>query len=332
MSTEVAAAPVSPAPNVESTEASLPDLPSASETSSAPVDEIQAAIDAVNEAQSKDTNGPEDSGRDEPSDGGTANVKQEPKEENKDSKPEPQGPKSSAWASLHKQKLELQQQRDAFAKDRAETARIKALIDNAKQDRLSALEALGYTDVKSFIQGLVEDGGRMTPERAKVLELEKKIADRERQEQEQREAYQKEQQTAQQRAQLDSLHNQVLQQIKQSHNESLVSIDGSSQMVMQEMDRLAGETGVMPDISQAIENVAQSHEKHLKQILENPRAQAIARELLASHKTAPNAPRQKASIKTIGDTVASGTAPPKPKGEYDPSDELEQMVAWLNKK
>lgn len=308
---------------VDTSSTPMPDLSNDSGDVNTSRDEIQAAIDAV----SGDTDGHENTGSNEPSNSGTP--RNEPKlQEEDNSKREPSQPKSSAWASLHKKQVEFQQARAEFNKEKAEVERVKGLIENAKTDRLSALEALGYTDVKSFIEGLVEDGGRMTPERKKVLELEKKIADRERREEEQSRALQEQHRTQAQRAQLDALHNQVVNTIKEHHADSLAAIDGSSQAIMQEMDRLAGEHGVMPDIAEAIRNVSANYEKNFRQILENPRARSIAQELLASNKSAP-APRSKASINTIDSSVSASTMPARKDGPYDPNDELEQMVKWM---
>jgi hypothetical protein len=308
-----------------SNETSMPEIPSSTEQ--APRDDVQEAI-AIMSGDSDDSN---DTGRVSKTDGQeNGNNTGDSKQSGTDtSDTKSTQPKHSAWASLHKKQVEFQQQRDAFNKEKAEIEKVKSLIENAKTDRLSALEALGYTDVKAFVEGLVEDGGRMTPERKKVLELEKKIADREQREAEEVQTRQQQERASQQRAQLDALHNQVVQNIKEHHADSLASIDGSSQAVMQEMDRLAGENGVMPDIAEAIKNVSTNYEKNFRTILENPRARAIAQEILASSKISP-ASRPKASINTIGSSAQAVTSPPKSKGAYDPNDEVEQMVKWIN--
>lgn len=304
---------------------SMPDFAADTDAGNAR-DDVQEAIRIM---QGDDDGKEADSGRDDASPTRDDKSSSRADTDAKESEPKPSQPKSSAWASLHKKQVEFQQQRDAFNKEKAEIEKVKSLIENAKTDRLSALEALGYTDVKAFVEGLVEDGGRMTPERQKVLELEKKIADRERREQEEIQTRKQQEQAAASRAQLDALHNQVVQTIKEHHAESLASIDGSSQAIMQELDRLAGENGVMPDIATAIKNVSDNYEKNFRTILENPRARAIAQELLASSKTSP-APRSKASINTIGSSAQAVTTPPKSKGAFDPNDEVEQMVKWIN--
>lgn len=281
-------------------------------------DEIQQAIDAVMGEN----------------DGDSPSVdKAAPKEEPKPKREDADKPKASAWASFNKQKKDFESQRQQFAQEREELTRVKGILENAKHDRLAALEAMGYTDLKEFIQSVADDGGRITPERQKILELEKKMAERERQETEQRQQWEQQQHQNAQRQQLDALHNQVVQTIKENYNDQLVAIDGSSQAVMQEMDRLAGENGVMPDISEAIENIQKQQEARFAQILENPRAQALAMQILKSSKIAQHpASSKKAPIKTISGAVTSGTR--SDRKDYVPSRsgdaEVEEAIAWLN--
>lgn len=299
----------------------MPDLSNSGEAQPTSRDDVQAAIDAVmgegdgQSGESKGSSGERDGAR----------VPEEPKG---DSSVPPDKPKSSAWASLHKQKVEFQAQRDAFAREKAEVDKVKSLLENAKTDRLSALEALGYTDIKEFIDGLVEDGGRMTPERKKVLDLERRLHEREEKERLSHEETQRQQATRQQQQQLDRIHNEVVQKINADYSDSLVSIEGGSQEVMQEMDRLAGENGVMPDISEAVSNVQKRYEENLQKILGNPRAQQIALNLFKSNKiaTSPSKP----ATKTISSNSVSGTSLPKlEEKRYSLDDDLEKMVSWV---
>ncbi len=291
----------------------MPDLSNSSEDVSSSRDDVQAAIDAVMGEENE-------SGDSTPAPQEKPAAKEEPSQ--------PDKPKSSAWASLHKQKVEFQAQRDAFAKEKAEVDKVKSMLENAKTDRLSALEALGYTDIKEFIDGLVEDGGRMTPERKKVLELERKLTERENKEKEYNEQAQREHATRQQQQQLDRIHSEVVQKITADYADSLVSIEGGSQEVMQEMDRLAGENGVMPDISEAVANVQKRYEENFQKILGNPRAQQIALEIFKSNKiaTSPSKP----APKTISSNTNSGTSLPKlEEKRYSLDDDLEKMVSWV---
>lgn len=315
---------MSDAAAVETSSNEMPSLDSSSEAQPTSRDDVQAAIDMVmgeeNDGQSRDSG---DRGHTSKNDSAAVeDVVRDVPERPADK------PKSSAWASLHKQKVEFQAQRDAFAKERAEVDKVKSLLENAKTDRLSALEALGYTDIKEFIDGLVEDGGRMTPERKKVLELERKLTERENKEREQNENQQREHATRQQQAQLDRIHGEVVQKINADYADSLVSIEGGSQEVMQEMDRLAGENGVMPDISEAVANVQKRYEENFQKILGNPRARQIALDIFKSNKiaTSPSKP----APKTISSNTNSGTSLPKlEEKRYSLDDDLEKMVSWV---
>lgn len=283
-------------------------------------DDVQAAIDAVmGNEDGQDSN---DSRGDTKSPERDIQPRSDKPEQSQDK------PKSSAWASLHKQKVDLQSQRDAFLKEKAEIDKFKSILENAKTDRLSALEAMGYTDIKSFIDGLVEDGGRMTPERKKVLELERKLQERENQEKEQYERFQKDKANKAQAAELDRIHNQVVQKINADYADSLVSIEGGSREVMQEMDRLAGEHGVMPDIAEAVANVQKRYEENFQKILGNPRARQIALDIFKSNKiaTGPSKP----APRTMSSNSVSGTSLPKLEERTNSlDDDLEKMVSWV---
>lgn len=283
-------------------------------------DDVQAAIDAVM--------GKEDGQNSNDSRGDTKSPERDVQPRSDKPESTQDKPKSSAWASLHKQKVDLQSQRNQFLKEKAEVDKFKSILENAKTDRISALEAMGYTDIKSFIDGLVEDGGRMTPERKKVLELERKLQERENQEKEQHERFQKDQANKAQAAELDRIHNQVVQKINADYSDSLVSIEGGSREVMQEMDRLAGEHGVMPDIAEAVANVQKRYEENFQKILGNPRAQQIALEIFKSNKiaTGPSKP----APRTMSSNSVSGTSLPKLEERTNSlDDDLEKMVSWV---
>lgn len=306
----------------------MPDLSNSGEVQPTSRDDVQAAIDAVMNGESDDGQSNKSKevqrGENDDSRNDQGNKRDVQTEDNRPA----DKPKSSAWASLHKQKVEFQAQRDAFAKEKAEVDKVKSLLENAKTDRLSALEALGYTDIKEFIDGLVEDGGRMTPERKKVLELERKLHEREQKEKEYHDNQQREIASKQQQAQLDRIHNEVVQKINADYADSLVSIEGGSQEVMQEMDRLAGENGVMPDISEAVANVQKRYEENFQKILGNPRAQQIALDIFKSNKI-PLSP-SKPATRTISSNAVSGTSLPKlEEKRYSLDDDLERMVSWV---
>lgn len=243
--------------------------------------------------------------------------------------------KPSAMATFHRQQREFQQKQQAFAAEKAEVEKYKAVIENAKEDRLAALELLGYTDVKSFLDSIVEDGGRMTPERRELRKLqkwreeqEKTIAERETQAQEQ-------QKQAELQSKLDALRSQVQNTItSDAYKARLVNLPGSDEQVMREMDALALETGAMPKVEDAIERVETKFLGYLEDMASNPRVQAFFEEKLRQTKLSDKAPSQSKSrgnSRTIGsETRSPGLKPLADPGPSEDGDrEMQEAIAFL---
>jgi hypothetical protein len=248
--------------------------------------------------------------------------------------------KPNALATFHRQQREFQAERQAFAQEKAELAKTKALIDNAKVDRIAALEAMGYTGqdaIKQFLSGLAEDNGRMTPERRELLELKKWRETQEEAQKAQQEQWQQQQQHAQIQAKLDQIRVNVQNRLKSPDFEgSVVSLAGSDQQVMEEMDRMATESGTMPDINVAIKSVEKRFTSILEEMAKNPAAQKFFAERLSQSKsghTDTAQSKQREMPKTIGrDARSPGThiAPESSSGD-DFDKELDEAAKWLNR-
>jgi len=244
-------------------------------------------------------------------------------------------PKASALANFHRQQREFEAQRQAFAAERRELEQYKSVLENAKVDRIAALEAMGYKDVKSFLEGLAEDGGRMTPERRELLELKqwREKQEKEAQEREQQQRTHLEQQHINQ--QLDAIRQEVQAKIKSDvYGSRIVNIHGADEQIMQQMDRMAAETGEMPRIEDAIEAVESRYRENLKVLADNPEVRKYFQDLFKSPSQAPSPSKSKGKLSTIGSEVRSpGVARTE---EYVPSvdgeREIQEALAFLDKK
>lgn len=222
-------------------------------------------------------------------------------ESNADAKPSE--PRASAWASFHRQQREHQAKVEAFARERDELSKFKATIEDAKVDRLKALELLGYDDPRAFIEGIAEDGGRMTPERKELHELKKW---RDKQESEAQERTKQESlriQQAQQKENVDRLRTSVVNTIKGSFANTLASLPGGEESVLAQMDQMvAANPGTMPRMEDAISAVNKNYEQQMRVLLENPTARQFMQQHLSSDKSASagTAPSQKPATRTIG--------------------------------
>lgn len=225
-------------------------------------------------------------------------------------------PRASAWASFHRQQREHQQKVEAFAQERQELNKLKEAIADAKVDRLKALELLGYDDPRAFIEGIAEDGGRMTPERKELHELKKW---REKQETESQERAKQETnkiQQAQQKQNLDRLRTSVVNTIKGSFSDTLASLPGGEETVLREMDQMvANNPGTMPRIEDAISAVNKFYQQQMRSLVENPSARQFMQQLLSSDKSASQgtAPSQKPVTRTLG-----SDASPRSSGKTEP--------------
>lgn len=243
--------------------------------------------------------------------------------------------KPNQLATFHRQQREFQAQRQAFAAEKAEVDRIKATIDNAKVDRIAALEAMGYTDVKEFLTGLAEDNGRMTPERRELMEMKKWRDAQEAKEKTRQEEFQAQQRNAEIQAKVDQIRVNVQNRIRSPEMaERLINIETADEQVMREMDRLATETGVMPDIEVAIRNVEGHFQGALEQLAKNPAAIRFFQERLNSSKSGPAVTaqsKQRENTRTIGqDARSPGThIPSENKSSRGDDVDVEDAVKWL---
>jgi hypothetical protein len=208
--------------------------------------------------------------------------------------------KPSALATFHRQQKELFQAQQQIKAKEAEYARVMGIIENAKSDRLAALELMGYSDTKSFLESIAEDGGRETPERKQIRELQKWKADQETQRQRQQEAFQAQQQHQAIQAKVDAIKTEVQNTLKsESYRESLLALGGTDDNVMAEMDRMAAETGEMPRIDDAIKVVEGKYRSYLEEMVNNPEVTRFFSEKLRSAKLQSNgAPQSKTRAKS----------------------------------
>jgi len=307
--------------------------PQSGHDGSGDVDEIAAALEAV--------------GADEfdGEDSGAGDAKGIPSEKRLESRPKEVTPptpepsdrvKPSALASFHRQQKEFFAEKQAFMAERQEAERIKGVLENAKVDRLAALEAMGYTDVKSFLEGLAEDGGRMTPERRELLELKKWRESEEKSRAEQQAAFQRQQQEAHQRAQLDGIRREVQNTIRsEDYSARLINLPDADEQVMLEMDAMAKETGRLPKVEDAIGRVEDKFRGFLEQMAENPEILAFFRERVGAPKLSSTVTPQsktRAKSRTIGSEARNPglrTVPTK-RSELDEEDEVAEAIAWLH--
>jgi len=248
---------------------------------------------------------------------------------------EPDKIKPSALASFHRQQKEFQARVQAFNAEKAEMDKFKSALENAKEDRLAALELMGYTDIKDFLTSIAEDGGRMTPERRELNQLKKWREEQETQAKKQQEQYQAQQQNQALQGKLDALRGQVQNTIKsEAYTGRLINLSGSDEQVMLEMDKMALETGEMPQIEDAIERVENKFQQFLEQMSENPKIRSFFQEKLRSSKlgnTAPSQSKSRGNSKTIGSEVRSPGL--RSGANLGPSDdgerEMQEALAFL---
>lgn len=238
-------------------------------------------------------------------------------------------------STFHRQQREFEAQRQAFNAEKAEAQRIKGVLENAKHDRIAALEAMGYTDVKSFLEGLAEDGGRITPERKQLMELKQWKEDQEKAEVERRTQYEQHQAQQATMAKLDEVRRQVQDKIKsETYSERLVNLPDADEQVMLQMDKMASETGEMPDIGEAIEAVEGRFRGFLEQMAANPAVRSFFSEKLRGTKLpglATPQSKQRAKTKTIDSGVPSPGLRQRASHEAsaDGEQELEEAMAFL---
>lgn len=177
---------------------------------------------------------------------------------------------------------------------------------------MAALELLGYDDPRAFIEGIAEDGGRMTPERKELYELKKWREQQETEKQQQQERIQREAQEAQNKQRLDSIRTSIVNTIKGQFADGLVSMPGGADAVLNQMDQMAAENPeTMPRIEDAISAVEKTYTTQIAALLENPKARQLAEEHLASSKSSQKAtaPSHRPVSRTIGSDATARSTP-----------------------
>lgn len=316
----------------DSQEASLPDLSAKPDDYADPVQEALDWVASQKEEGATDVSESEDGGGEpsaEPKEKALKPQEEKPSPPKKDDKP-----KDSALANFHRRQQEFEAQRQAFAAERREHESAVKALKNAKTDRIAALEAMGYTDVKSFLEGLAEDGGRMTPERQQLQELKAWKESQEKAAEDAKKNQEAELEQTRLQQKLDAIRTEVQSKLKSDYATRLVNISGADQQILQEMDRMASETGEMPDIEDAVEVVEGRFRENLKALSDNPEIRKYFQEVLKSSPSAPLPSKSKGKISTIGSEVRNpGLAPSE---EYVPSEdgekEMQEALAFLSKR
>lgn len=245
--------------------------------------------------------------------------------------------KASQFATFHRQQKEFLAQKQAHQAKLDQAAKVQAVLDNAKQDPIAAMEAMGYSDVKSFLERLAEDGGRITPERRELAELKAwRQEETARREKEQAQAEEARQQ-AHFQSKLDSLRTDIQNQIKsETYASRLINVPGADEQVVVEMNRLAAETGEMPRVSDAIEAVEGRFRSYLTDMAKNPEIVAFFQKQAGAGKSVPAADSQskgREKTQTIGSDTRSPGLTPTPKrkaNRYGDDDDVAEAIEWLS--
>lgn len=267
--------PDNSAPSPQGEHQGLPDHPQAEIEGTG--DEIADALAAVEGMAEGDTEGTE-----APSRESTDRQSESRSKDEEAPAPEPTDRvKPSALASFHRQQKELFQREQQFKSKEAEYARVMGIIENAKSDRLAALELMGFTDTREFLQSIAEDGGRESPERKQLRDLQKWKAQQEQERQEQQRQYQAQQEQHAAQAKVDAIKAEVQNTLKsERYRDSLLALGGTDDNVFAEMDRMATETGEIPPIEEAIKVVEGKYRSYLEEMLTNPEVTRFFQEKL----------------------------------------------------
>lgn len=240
--------------------------------------------------------------------------------------------KASALATFHRQQKDFFAQQQAFKAKQAEYDKTQSVLANAKEDPLAALELLGYTDVKPFLERLAADGGRMSPERKKIQELENWKQAQEKQAQEQQTRWQQQQEQQVLTGKLDALRRDIQTRIIAEENKGTVlNIYGADEQIMLEMDRLASATGTLPDIAVAMKNVSDTFRGNLERLSDNPEVLEFFRSKLSNTKLssmAPSQSKQRGTPQTIGRDTRSPGLRPKDRETLSPDGSAEEEEAY----
>lgn len=240
----------------------------------------------------------------------------------------------SALAQFHKQQTEFFAQKQQHAEKLAKAEKLERLLADGKNDPLAALEAIGYTDIKTFIDRLAVDGGRDTPERKELREMRqwRESVEAERQEN-QRQLAAREQQ-AQIDAQLENLRSTIKDRINtDEYANSLLRLKDADQQVMHEMDRIVTQTGKMPTPEEAMKSVETRMKGTLEEMAGNEAILEFFRSKLGANPSNGNQAAQsnkRANTRTIGGNAR--TPGLQHREDYVPSangeEELQEAIRW----
>lgn len=321
--------------------------PSQSSDESAPVypDEVAEAIAATKAhfgdegAQAAEESDSSEGGGEEAAKGHPSDKRPEARtEEVTPSTPPPADKvKASALATFHRQQKEFVAARQAQQQQLEQAAKIQKTLENAKDDPLAAVELMGFADVKSFLEKLAADGGRMTPERKELQDLKRWREQTEKQQADAQKQQQESQQQAQFQAKLDSLRSNIQTQIKsETYASRLINLPGADDQVMVEMDKLASETGEMPRVEDAIEVVEGRFRTYLEDMAKNPEIVEFFKKRVGAVKSAPGTDSQskgREKPQTIGSQARSPGLTPTPKrktNRHHDDDEVAEAIEWMS--
>lgn len=217
----------------------------------------------------------------------------------------PPQPKASAFAALHREKIQVAQEKQALAAQKQEIEQARKMIENAKRSPADAVKAMGYESMKEFLEKVADSGGEMTPEQQKIWDLEERLAAREKAEEEQRSAYQEQQESAKYQQEVAQWHKSIRDYVTEPDSHwanSLVSLEGQEGQVLALIQEQHAQYGENLDLNEALEVALDKVNKHLEkqmrqgiaQIAANPRGQAILNEIVGSVKNNQRSPSNRA--------------------------------------
>lgn len=249
--------------------------------------------------------------------------------------------KGVEYAKLHKKNKELFAREQQLKSQEAKYRQLEDTLANVKDDPAALLELAGFSDIREFVERLAEDGGRLTPERRQLKELQKKFDDAERARTEEREAQTQAQaqetETRQYKAAVDKVNSDIVSFIKTNESKySMLSLEGGSQMVFQELQahyrKTAGEDGVgetLP-LEKAVQAVNARVEGNLRKLVDNAQVRAIIEDALKAKSFQPGAASTQ-QPKTLTSAVRSGTASGQAGKLKDDEQLLAEATAFLKR-
>jgi len=252
------------------------------------------------------------------------------KQEQKDNK------SSSKLAALHKRDKELFQREQALKEREAHYQKMEATLNAMKEDPAHLLEAAGFKDLNELLERFADDGGRLSPERRQLKELQKKLESFEA-EKSQLAARQQEETVSRQRQQaIDNVNGEIVQFLKTNEIKyPLLSMDGSKDLVFKKLQdhyrKTEEETGSGQALTleKAAEMANSEAESIVRMILGNSRALELAKEILETKSNVkPGAASVKQPIKTITNEARSsvGVKNNKSKTSNELFEEAQEML------